>query len=281
MTTRPRLQAQAQTPPAQAQTAVVPHSIPIRSLVYYTVGGSDTDYVSLLRESVCSLRRFHPPGSDVDVSVLCDATLEPTVRDELRDLDVRMHRTPPNDTAIQASRRKVECFQLIDDIEVYDRVLYLDCDIAVLGPLDPVLAPVLLPDTLYTVTDPADAADAGHYFALDSSTPEEIETIKREGTFNAGQFMFRPSAHMRRQFDEVQALIAAHPDSFYEQAAMNHHFNVSGRTDHTLLDPVVHLFASRSAAPPGRLLAHFCDVCLPGHQKLVCMKRCIAENTPH
>jgi hypothetical protein len=245
-----------------------------KRLLFYTVGGPDPDYTSMLRESLASLRRFHPvDGVDgVDVAVLCDESFVPYVAEELEGLDARIVQTPPNATGVQASRRKIECFDLITDIHAYERVLFLDCDTLVLGSLRPWFTAPLEPHTLYTASE-AHGSD-GHdgqdcrYYRVTPYTPEQLESLCDVRVFNAGQFMFRPTPRMRQHFMQVQQLVAEHPDSFYEQAAMNQHFNLSKATDDTLLTPAVHLGAKKPPAPPGCLLAHFTDCCAPWHAKL-------------
>lgn len=241
-------------------------------LVYYAVGG-EPGYAALLRESLASLRRFHGP-EEVAAAVLCDAGYAPHAAAAVEGLGAALVETPPNPGPVHASRRKAACFDLIPGLAAHDRVLFLDCDTLVLQPLRRLLDADLHPARLHSVREWGPDGHAIPFWSLQLYTPEQLARMEADGTgtFNAGQFMFRPTPEMRAHFDAVQRLLAAHPHGFYEQAAMNHHFNLAGATDESLLTPAVHLFARRPPAPPGALLAHFCDFTLPWPRKLELMR---------
>lgn len=254
----------------------------MRALVYYVVGGAP-EYAALLRASVASLRRHHPPCEvdvAVDVAVLCDADYARC----LADVPARVCRTPPNADPVQASARKMQVFQLVPDIQAYDVVLYLDCDVLVLGRLDGLLRAVSKsdkPDALYTCREGGPAAHAHRYWSLGAYTDDQLAAFEREdvGVFNCGQFAFRPTPRVAAHFAAVCRLIDDDPQrrGFWEQAYANHHFNLARAVDDTVLDdtvltPLVKLAARRPPAPPGVLLAHFSCATLPWHEKLHLMQ---------
>lgn len=243
----------------------------MRALVYYVIGGAP-DYAQLLRASVASLRKHHA-AVEVDVAVLCDADYARHVHC----IDgVRVLQTPPNgDDPVSASMRKMQAFRWVPDIRAYDVVLYLDCDTLVLGRLDEVLRGVSAPDKLYTCREEGPDGHTRGYWSLGRYTQQQLEGMRRDGvgTFNCGQFAFKPTPEMEAHFAAVCRLTEEDVDrrGFWEQAYANHHFNASRAVDDTVLTPCVLLAARKPPAPPGVVIAHFTDASMPWWLKFQCM----------
>jgi hypothetical protein len=177
---------------------------------------------------------------------------------------------------VKASGRKVQVFQFVSDIDKYDVVLYLDCDILVLGRLEGILRAVRAPDKLYTCREMGPEChthDQRFWSLAGGYTEEQVAALKRDdiGCFNAGQFVFRPTPQIAEHFAAVSRLIDDRPGGFWEQSYLNHHFNLHRAVDDTVLTPYVQLGVRRAPVLPGILLAHFSDAAMPWQHKLYFM----------
>lgn len=247
-----------------------------KCLIYFVVGG-EPGYVELLRYCMQSVRNF-PENDQYDLMVMCDAEYVKHV-DSANIPRADIHITPHNKNGIWASMRKTEIFRY-KRIAEYDRVLFLDSDIYVCAPLEPLFDMVALHDKLYTGQEGGYAHDQWFYSRGDRKyTPQEIAAFKAKGitTFNAGQFVFSVNDTMRDHFETI----AREKDAFYderhhcfEQSFMNDHFNRIGGADTSTMTKHVAFFAQRNLNDAKRkILAHFCDGHMPWVKKLGFMKQ--------
>lgn len=240
----------------------------MKRCVYYVVGG-DPCYVALLELSIKSVRRYH--AKDVDVVIMCDAAYAPHVRVD----GVRTVETPPNH-GLDTSMRKID---LPECLKEYDAVLYLDCDIIVCAPLDPLFDAIVDPTKLYTCREGGPHNHAHIYWSLLVHPPDALETFVRNdvGVFNAGQFGFVPSGAMYNHFANIARLMKTHVGPYFvEQSFMNHYFASRPECVDAALTPHVKL-AARSFEP-GYVLAHFTDATLPWPIKLEMMHEWFQKN---
>lgn len=246
--------------------------------MYYVVGGQP-EYSNLLRTSIASLRAHHDP-TEVDIAVLCDEAYAPCI-DDLRSSGIVVAHTAPNNSCpVSSSMRKIDVFNALPSVVKYDVVLFLDCDIVVLGPLNPIFNGIKRPDMLYTCREHGPDHHTHIFWSLGSYTREQLQTFvdKDIGVFNCGQYAFVPSHEMKRHFDVVRSLIASHKGRFfYEQSFMNYHFNGTQAIDDTVLTPHVHLHALTTPAPPTTLIVHFANASVPWQVKLAHMHDVVAS----
>lgn len=229
------------------------------NLIYYVIGGKP-EYKDLLECSIEALRRH----TKCDVMVMCDESYLP----HISNLSINhIHVTPHNPNHIHASMRKTEIFNF-RYIDTYDKILYLDCDIIVDGPLDHVFHTITNPTKLYVVPDrfPFTA----EYFSCKDKpySKEELTTFETNGlkAFNAGQFGFCNSNQMREHFQEVCKLKQTYDSRyhFYEQSFMNFHFAKANALCYDLSD-FVSLYAPNQNK---RIINHFCNASIPMQTKL-------------
>lgn len=233
------------------------------NLIYYVIGGRP-EYKELLECSLQSVKKH----TKCDIMVMCDASYVPYIKG----LPItHIHVTPDNDNHIQASMRKTEIFKF-KHIDLYDKILYLDCDIVVDGSLDHVFHTITNPNKLYAIPDRFPFTS--QYFAcLDKPyTKEELTTFEKLNlkAFNAGQFGFCHSNQMREHFDRVCELKKTYDARyhFYEQSFMNYYFSRANAICYDLTC-FVSLYAPNNDR---RLINHFCNASIPMHTKLKHMK---------
>lgn len=235
-----------------------------RDLIYYVIGG-DTDYASLLRLSIESLRR-HPENRKYDILIICD----PDFAFTLHDLSVQFYLTWKNKDHIQASMRKMEIFQY-PRINEYSKALYLDCDTVITGSLQPLFDAIHDDNVLYCVPELQANHEQSYYHCRDDPyTPEVLASFAKENIypFNCGQFALILSENMQQHFTQVAEQKLTYDPSlhFYEQSFMNNYFNRRFLVNYSIAS-YVHLFAGNSISPE-KIIHHFCDVSIPYKLKL-------------
>jgi len=140
---------------------------------------------------------------------------------------------------VVASQNKVRVFEY-ENIEEYDKVLFLDCDVICLGDINTILNQNINHDTLYTARN-SNLAFWHHktfhhgFEFLDQSHVNEMQMAKQM-PFNAGQFLFRNSDRMRAHFNNVCWFMERWTgEYFFEQSFMCYYFCKSYITDDTIL----------------------------------------------
>jgi hypothetical protein len=248
-------------------------------LVYFVIGGEPA-YARVLEYCLNTLRGY-PENDCYDTLVICDASYVQHVSSLPF---THVHVCADNADNVQASTRKLDVFEWPGLVE-YERVLYLDCDIVVTGSLAPVFDSIKDLDSLYVANETLHHKER-YFECLDTPySAEDLASFDRSGIlpFNAGQFAFAASTAMRNHFDAIRSRIAKGYDAalhFYEQSFMNDHFNRAGKVDAALNSHVV-LFAQELSAPyPGRVIAHFCNVCISSADKLQSMRTYHARASP-
>jgi len=133
-----------------------------RWMIYYTVDGEDVGYTGMLRYSLATLRSF-PENDKVDTYVVAGRRFAKavslfapdTVKIILWEMDTSD--CPPGNEfciGVKSSMRKTKIFDIIPDINKYEAVLFLDVDVAITGPLEPLFLKVIEDNTrLHIKTD--------------------------------------------------------------------------------------------------------------------------------
>lgn len=267
-----------------------------RFCIYCVVGGANTDYVRLLDLLAASIvmsqnRQFL---GLIDFLVICDTVFFPLlskVKDTIESAGstfkvMLCDRCPDG---VSASMQKVNIFNN-PGIDQYAAILYLDCDIVVVGDIEHLFRDCARFDGdvlhVFPETFDMDTLDEVHQhlnYSLRRYSDSERAGLVEERTrpFNCGHFLFRPTDTMKRHFDCVKELIlnkAATDEYFYEQSFMNHHFNLSRATDRgALLEKHVVLFAK--SYTPGIAIHHSCANEVPYHVKLLVLKSILCDVT--
>eukprot|EP00667_Euglena_gracilis_P009511 EG_transcript_9659 len=181
----------------------------------------------------------------------------------------------------QASANKLRIFQLVPSAHQYDVIVMLDADIMVLANFLRLIGRICR-DTLYAVSHrsfPVSRRTLVHFQSRDF-TPAEMSHVKKKDLvlFNAGQFVFRPSAFMENLFWKAYQSYKQDPlATLYEQGHMNTVFLLECTVAFTLTHlTLLGSAPAMSARVPGEYaLAHICDVAITTAQKIAIMRRFI------
>lgn len=224
-----------------------------KNLVYFTLGG-DPNYSQLFKKCFDTLQETCPTPS-FDVVVMCDKQYTEHIGDRV----TQILYTDNNRTGIDASMRKVEIMRW-EHIRQYEKVLYLDSDIVVLGDLNALFEQTLEDDVLYVVPEGSPSSHMKLVYGLQDYTKDEQEYLQKNNIcpFNCGQFMFKPSDAMHKHFEDViQSIKSWKRRFFYEQSFMNRHFNMKGKLDYNILPRYVRLFPKNYNDERGFTIYHF------------------------
>jgi len=250
-------------------------------LVVTTVGTWNPTFQEMLSLMVGSLKRYVFPAPDVAVighhswaRANLSAIAFPVLLSDRQFFDVPMAYMQS-----QASANKLRLFHLIPQIHQYDVVAVIDADVVVMWDFMALLGP-LEPDTLYVRRE---APVPRWQWAVRPRTYTAAEQRfldqKRLTTFNAGQFVFRPSKEMKRLINHAYHLYHDHwRDSLYEQGHLNAVFLLHGRLSYRLTH-LVCLFAHGLNATESMDCAvlHYCAQRMASSHKLERMR--VAWNT--
>lgn len=249
-----------------------------RRAVYYTVG-CNPGFARLFGASCRSLRRWHPAG-DVDVYVLCEPAYRGALEEhapggELGYTVVVDADGQPSD--VDCAMRKLSppaC------LSAYDKVLYLDCDIVVCGPLDAAFGAVREPGVLYVCRESGPRDHAHPHWSMGLHSEETLADLVRRdvGVFNSGQFGFVPGEAMDAHFAAVRRICVDHGVHFADQPPLNHHFATRPGAVSYDLSTHVYLNATADDVKPDKPIAHFMGWGRQCDDKLGCMARYLAAH---
>jgi hypothetical protein len=156
-------------------------------------------------------------------------------------------------SGVQASMRKVDIVPVISErLPRHARVLYLDVDVIVKGPLLCEVFDALRPGVLNVYTEKTDqGAHLDLYYGLQQYTPEDLDLFEknRVHVFNCGHWGLVMDPDIAQDFRNVSEMMKGHTGRhFYEQSFMNVYFNRALKTKNTL-QPYVYFVPPKSYPP--------------------------------
>lgn len=255
----------------------------MKDLIYFVVGGDD-EYVQLLEYCINTIRCY-PENDKFDILVMCD---EKYVKNVQHLPVTHIHITPNNQNKVYASMRKVEIFEF-KDIDKYDKILFLDCDIVIIGSLVSIMNRIIDTEKLYALCDEICDWNSVYFSRADKPyTSDDIQYFKQHNMkpFNAGQFAFCNSPKMKEHFQNIKYEIEKYYDAnihFYEQGFMNEYFSTRRAVCYDFVDNnefskicsiscIQHILDKDYTQ--FRCINHFANFEFPYFQKLEFMKEC-------
>jgi hypothetical protein len=240
-----------------------------KNLIYYCVFG---DYCDLFFISLKSLLRTlsRANSNSFDFLVITDLDTKKRIEAIGFFLNFMVVEKPKN--GVEASKLKTAIFNY-DNIDNYENILYLDCDIIATKSIDFLFNRNLLKsNTLYTVQETCfkDIIDSPyHGFGIFEKELFFKMEINNQVPFNAGQFLFKNSLLMKLHFDNlIWFMNEWRFQSFFEQSFMNYYFNTNLLTDSTYLSDHVLLYKWNNFIKPDAKLIHFLGQALNYKDKL-------------
>lgn len=208
-----------------------------KNLVYFSVY-FDKGYVELMNNSLMSIIKH--ATIDFDVLVITDEATQQLIAKQpfTQHIQPKYHITPTPVDGVDASKNKTLIYDFVD-VDVYDKILFLDCDVVAVGDIADVFDACTDHNRLYTArgNNIAYHHHRSFHHGFDVIKQEFIDemTNARQHPFNAGQFMFRNSNIMREHFRNLNWFMRVWSgEYFFEQAFMCYYFCKAKITDDAL-----------------------------------------------
>jgi alpha-N-acetylglucosamine transferase len=244
-----------------------------KNLIYYSV--FDKPYSELLKISICSL--IKTKSKNFDILILTDLDTKKYIEYFLNKINYKINYKILEKplSRIESSMCKVKIYDF-QDINEYENILYLDCDIIAIKNIDSIFNE-LKHETLYVSHNNNMLKLEAHKFnpyigfqSIDESIFNQIKQYNQR-PFNAGQFLFKNSLKMKRHFENLNWFIKNWPGKyFFEQSFMNYYF-CSGILINSLLDDLFFFVKkdSKEFPPKKSKFIHFVGPACEGEEKLI------------
>ena len=241
---------------------VAPTTYTSKNLVYYSVY-FDGGYVELMNNSLMSILKH--ASVDFDVLIITDKATQKLIKQQpfTKLKQLKYHITPTPADGVEASKNKTQIYAF-EDVDQYDKILFLDCDIVAVGDVAGVFEVCDAHNALYTARgvnmsfQHHRTIHHGFDVVRQSFINEMMDT--RQYPFNAGQFMFRNSSSMRQHFLNLNWFMNVWPgEYFFEQAFMCYYFCKAQMTNDALNSKLalISTVVNNTYNLQGKVLLHF------------------------
>jgi hypothetical protein len=233
-----------------------------KNLLYYSVY-FDGGYVELMNNSLMSILKH--ASVEFDVMIITDHTTQELILQQpfTKLVCSKFLITPTPKDGVAASMNKTLIYDF-HNIDQYDKILFLDCDVVAVGDIARVFDVCEDHNQLYT------ARGRNMSFGSHRSIHHGFDVVKqsfinemmdaKQYPFNAGQFMFRNSSSMRQHFSNLNWFMQAWPgDYFFEQAFMCYYFCKAKITNDALNSKLalISTVVENAYELQGKILLHF------------------------
>ena len=239
-----------------------PSATTSKNLVYFSVY-FDKGYVELMNNSLMSIIKH--ATIDFDVLVITDAATKKLIAKQpfTKHIRPKYHITLTPIDGVEASKNKTLIYDFVD-VDVYDRILFLDCDVVAVDDIANVFDVCMEHNKLYTARgvniDYHHHRSFHHGFDVVKQDFINEMAAARQYPFNAGQFMFRNSNIMREHFRNLNWFMRVWPgEYFFEQAFMCYYFCKAKITDDFLNSKLalISTVVENTYSLRGKTLLHF------------------------
>lgn len=197
------------------------------NLIYFSVY-FDEGYVELINNNLLSILKYST--INFDVLIITDEITQNLINQQpfVKQIKPKYHITSTPLDGVEASKNKILIYDYID-IDTYDKILFLDCDIVAMGDIASIFSICDDNEKLYTVTGKNVTFNHHRIFfhGFDVVKQDFIleMTEATQYPFNAGQFIFRNCTKMRKHFSNLKWFMREWPGKyFFEQAFMCYYF---------------------------------------------------------
>ena len=173
----------------------------MRNLIYMCVFRS-REYITLFQYLANSIISYGELADDTDVIVLTQSDFEEDivrVANGISNITTRIHSV---DSVFESSRSKLRIFD--HDVSMYSKILYLDTDILVNGPIKPLFDIDLDPTKLYALEE---GVVSHEYWGGETPLFDLTQIDGNTRAFSAGVLLFKNSPEMKELFTEMNTRI--------------------------------------------------------------------------
>jgi len=173
----------------------------MRNLIYMCVFRS-REYITLFQYLAESIVSYGELTNDTDVIVLTQSDFEEDIVRVAKGLPNLTTRFYSIDSVFESSRTKLRIFD--HDLSAYSKILYLDTDILVNGPLKPLFDIDLDPTKLYALEE---GVVSHEYWGGEIPLFDLSQIDGNTTAFSAGILLFKNSPEMKQLFSEMNERI--------------------------------------------------------------------------
>lgn len=212
----------------------------MRNLIYACVFRS-REYITLFQYLAESIASYGQVSADTDLIVLTQPDFEEDILRVAAGIQNVSTRLLTVDSVFESSRSKLKIFDY--DLSAYSKILYLDTDVLVDGPLGKLFEIDTDPNKLYALEE----GIVSHEFWGGETPLFDLSLIDGNTTaFSAGVLLFRNSPEMKQLFTEMNARIDLDiyekkipMSGCLEQPFVNYCAIMSGKYNNQALKPYV------------------------------------------
>lgn len=234
-----------------------------RSLVYYCISGDKT-YIDMGILAISSLIYFLN-RNDIDILIITQNSFMDTINSKLNNLKFNGNFIIKSldDKEINPYALRLHIFDIFPEVQMYNKVLYLDSDtIVVNDKINNLFDEYLDVKNLHVFREPG----VNEYNSMFTIAPvakdhQEYLFSRNLYPFNSGTFMFCPTEDMKNHFNNVNQIRKSYPVSHYDQDYLNFYFNIQKlSTDNTTLENYIELvdcLGSTKRTSKDKAILHF------------------------
>lgn len=199
-----------------------------KNLIYFTAFGNN-DYINLLKLLLKGMK--NQEYRNFDILFITDNSTKKSIEKikDLKNFNVDYHILKKIKDPVYASMQKLKIHEY-PKIKNYNKILFLDMDILVVGDLSKIFEESMTPNILYTGIQRYELDMHNTvYHCINEYTKEHLDFFSRKGIFpfNAGQFLFLNTSTMRKHFKNIDKFAHSWEGPFFfEQSFLNTYFNV-------------------------------------------------------
>jgi hypothetical protein len=266
-----------------------PNTIGKKNLLYYTVY-FNTGYVDLLELSLETILN-NSKKLKFDVLIITD---EPTLNlikntKIWQKIKFKVLITPTPYDGVEASKNKLKLFDF-EDINSYQKILFLDCDVVAVGDVNQIFDQELKSDYFYTARNLN--IDEGFFTTIhhgfECLSKEFVREMRSAGQmpFNAGQFLFLNSQRMKGHFENINWFMKNWSlEYFFEQVFMCYYFAKAYMIEKDFLQKHASIVSTQCKTllykiTSDTILIHFIAPALNANKKIPFIKKFILDHQP-
>jgi hypothetical protein len=257
---------------------IVEKKIKGKNLIYYSC--FNNKYAELLSKSILSLYKTN--SKKFDILIITDLVTKKSIEKikEISNYQIQYKITETPYDGVEASKLKASIYEY-ENIDLYENILYLDCDIIAIKNIDFIFNNSNLQyEKIYVSNNNGILSIEAHkfnpYIGFTSMSDDIFDLVKfnNQKPFNAGQFLFKNSLKMKIHFENLNWFMKNWPGKyFFEQSFMNYYFCSALLTD-SFLDNLVFFVKKDLKKLPFKnsVFIHFVGPALEAEKKILNIK---------
>ena len=175
----------------------------MKKLIYSCVFFNE-NYINLIELLLKSYKIFGDPSNDIDYLILCNDEFKNRIQEIFNILNINGKIWCLDlKTIFESSAARLKIFDY-PDINLYNKILYLDCDILVTNSINNILD-IPLENKIYALKE-----ECHRIFHCEIFTDDEYNLLDKSSTFSAGILLFNNNIIIKELFSQILLHIHNH-----------------------------------------------------------------------